>query len=52
MTTTGSSPTNHQDESATGNDKDASAERLIRQIGRYIRLLRVIALPKNIAWLH
>ncbi len=41
MTTTGSSPTNHQDESATGNDKDASAERLIRQIGRYIRLLQI-----------
>ncbi len=41
MTTTGNLPTNHQDESATGNDKDASAERLIRQIGRYIRLLKI-----------
>jgi len=41
MTSTGSPPTNHQDEPATGNDKDASAARLIRQIGRYIRLLQI-----------
>ena len=40
-TTTGSLPTNHQDEPATGNDKDASAERLIRQVDRCIRLLQI-----------
>ena len=41
MTSIGSQPTSHQDEPATGNDKDASATRLIRQIDRYIRLLRI-----------
>ena len=41
MTATGSPPTDHQDEPATGNDKDASAARLIRQIDRYVRLLQI-----------
>jgi len=41
MTTFGSPPSNHQDEPATRNDKDASAARLIRQIDRYIRLLQI-----------
>ncbi len=41
MTATGNPPANHQDEPATGNDKDASAERLIRQIGRYVQLLQI-----------
>ncbi|HED17928.1 MAG TPA: sensor domain-containing diguanylate cyclase [Gammaproteobacteria bacterium] len=41
MTSTGSPPTDHQDEPAPGNDKDAAAARLIRQIDRYIRLLQI-----------
>jgi len=41
MTTSGSPPSNHQDEPATGNEKDAAAARLIRQIDRYIRLLKI-----------
>jgi diguanylate cyclase (GGDEF)-like protein/PAS domain S-box-containing protein len=41
MNATGNSPTNHQDEPATGNDNDVSAEGLIRQIDRYIRLLQI-----------
>ncbi|HHH42495.1 MAG TPA: sensor domain-containing diguanylate cyclase [Gammaproteobacteria bacterium] len=41
MTVTGSPPRDHQDEPATGNDTDASAARLIRQVDRYIRLLQI-----------
>ncbi|MFQ5642442.1 MAG: diguanylate cyclase domain-containing protein [Thiogranum sp.] len=41
MTTTGDPPKDLQDEPATGNGKDASAARLIRQVERYIRLLQI-----------
>ena len=41
MTGTGDPPTGHQDEPATGNDQDAAAQRLIRQLDRYVRLLHI-----------
>ena len=41
MTGIGDPPTGYQDEPATGNDQDAAALRLLRQVDRYVRLLHI-----------
>lgn len=41
MNGTGDPPTGHQDEPASGNDPNAAAQRLIRQVDRYVRLLHI-----------
>ncbi len=41
MHNNGGSPTDHQEETSTGNASDAAAERLIRQVDRYLRALNI-----------